>query len=104
MEMKDYQIFVFLAEHRWIGYFVIVINVIALLAFGTDKLRAVCHKRRIRESTLLTIAFIGGSFGALAGMYLFRHKIRKKHFSVGVPLMLAAHIVVLLLLMNSGWF
>lgn len=102
--MKDYQIFVFLAEHRWIGYYVIAINVIGLCAFGIDKLKAVCHKRRIRESTLLTIAFIGGSLGALSGMYLFRHKIRKNPFSVGVPLMLTVHIIVLLLLMNSGWF
>lgn len=102
--MYDYQIFVFLAEHRGIRCFVIAINLIGLLAFGIDKLKAIFHKRRIRESTLLSIALIGGSFGALSGMYLFRHKIRKKAFSVGVPLMVAAHVILLLLIMNSGWF
>ncbi|WP_285825997.1 DUF1294 domain-containing protein [Schaedlerella arabinosiphila] len=35
----------------------------------------------IGESTLLGLSLISGAAGGLAGMYLFRHKIRKKkHF------------------------
>ena len=37
-------------------------------------------------------AAIGGSIGALAGMYTFRHKTLHRKFTIGIPLILAAQI------------
>ena len=53
------------------------------------------HRWRIPESVLLVSAALGGSLGALLGMWLFRHKTRKAKFFVTVPLLLAAQCALL---------
>ncbi|MGV8998173.1 MAG: DUF1294 domain-containing protein [Parvibaculaceae bacterium] len=35
---------------------------------------------RVSEKTLLTLAAVGGAFGALAGQRVFRHKTQKEPF------------------------
>ncbi len=62
------------------------INLITFVLYGTDKLLAKTDKRRIPERVLLFFAILGGSIGALTAMLLFRHKTRKKKFSVTVPI------------------
>ena len=42
--------------------------------YAVDKVNAAEHRFRIRIVTLLGLAFIGGSAGALLAMYLLRHK------------------------------
>lgn len=59
----------------------IAMNFAAFAAFGIDKARAESGAWRIRESTLLWLAFLGGTIGAYAGRALFRHKTRKQPFS-----------------------
>jgi uncharacterized membrane protein YsdA (DUF1294 family) len=59
----------------------IAINFAAFAAFGIDKSFAENGQRRIRESTLLKLAFFGGTPGAYAGRAAFRHKTRKQPFS-----------------------
>ena len=73
----------------------IVINVLTFILFVVDKERAVKHKYRISEFTLLTLAFMGGSLGALLAMSLVRHKTKKRIFTVGIRLMLVMHVVLL---------
>ncbi|MBR2547062.1 MAG: DUF1294 domain-containing protein [Eubacterium sp.] len=80
--------------------YLIIINIITLAAFGIDKLAAIKHRRRIREAILLGLVVIGGSVGALIGMYIFNHKVHKAFFRVGIPLMLIIQIVVLYTLEN----
>lgn len=58
----------------------IAINVFAFLAFEFDKRAAMNGEWRIKESTLLAIAFLGGSSGALIGQQVLRHKTRKQPF------------------------
>jgi len=41
--------------------------------------------RRIRERTLFLSALLGGSLGALAGMWVFRHKTKHWYFVWGIP-------------------
>ena len=71
--------------------YLLMINGISLIFYGLDKLFAVKDMWRIRDFTLLVLAAAGGSAGALLGMLLFRHKIRKAKFFVTVPLLLALH-------------
>jgi uncharacterized membrane protein YsdA (DUF1294 family) len=59
----------------------IALNFFAFAAFGIDKLKAGRGAWRVQESTLLMLAFIGGTPGAYAGRALFRHKTRKQPFS-----------------------
>ena len=42
--------------------------------YGIDKWKAHRKQWRISEKMLLFLAVIGGSAGALAGMYIFHHK------------------------------
>lgn len=58
----------------------IAMNFLAFAAFGIDKAKAEMGKRRIAESTLLLLAFLGGTPGAYAGRAAFRHKTRKQPF------------------------
>ena len=67
-----------------IGY-VIVINVITLMMYASDKWKAKHSKWRIPEATLLIMAAVGGSIGAWMGIKLFHHKTLHKKFKYGVP-------------------
>lgn len=70
-----------------LAVYLIVVNLSAFAMFGVDKRRARKHRWRIPERRLFGVALAGGSLGALAGMYGFRHKTSHKLFSVGVPLL-----------------
>ena len=73
-------------------------TLIAFALMGIDKWKAKHDSWRIPEKTLFLSAILGGSVGALAGMYLFRHKTKHLSFTVGMPLILAAQIVLVLFL------
>ena len=75
-------------------YYLIIINIAAWIMYGLDKWKAKSGAWRIPERTLLLTALAGGSVGALAGMLLFHHKTRKPKFMIGVPVMFAAHCVI----------
>ena len=79
--------------------FLVIMNVIAFILMGLDKHRARNHEWRIRESTLLMSALLGGSAGALFGMKFFHHKTRHLKFTIGLPvcLLINGMIVVLIL-------
>lgn len=71
---------------------VAAINIVSFAAFGIDKWKARHHRWRIPEATLLLLAFLGGSFGAYAGMKVFNHKTRHRKFTILVPLFIALHL------------
>lgn len=90
----------FFRERSWLQIYLIAVSAISLGAYGADKHAAVAGKRRIPVAVLLGLAAAGGSPGALAGMYLFRHKTRKNYFVMGIPLIMAAQAAVIFWLMN----
>ena len=65
------------------------------MAMYIDKRKAKYGKWRIPEQTLLILAIIGGSIGAIAGMYTFKHKTKKLRFSVGFRVILILQIVLI---------
>ena len=77
-----------------------IINIIAFFMYGLDKAKAKLDKWRIPESTLLGVAFIGGSLGALFGMQLFRHKTKHMKFKILIPVFLILHIVAIFILLR----
>lgn len=82
--------------------YLLIINAAGFLLMLVDKWKAKKNRWRIRESTLLLIAALGGSVGSLAGMYLFRHKTLHLKFTVGIPLILAAQCFIVVLVMALG--
>ena len=59
-------------------YYLIVINIVTFLIYGIDKWKAKQGSWRISEATLLILAIIGGSIGALLGMKIWHHKTMHK--------------------------
>jgi len=78
--------------------YLLLLNAAGLLIMYLDKQFAKLKRRRIPESTLLFTALIGGSFGSLMGMMVFRHKTRKPAFRILIPLFLLFHVTLLLIL------
>ena len=76
-------------------YILIVINIITFLVYGIDKWKAKQGRWRISEATLLILAAIGGSIGALLGMKIWHHKTMHKKFKYGLPLILIIQIILI---------
>ena len=83
---------------RYLPYYLILANLAAFILMGVDKSRARRHRWRVPERTLFLCAALGGSAGAIGGMWLFRHKTRHWYFVVGMPVILALQIAAYLLL------
>lgn len=77
-------------------YYLLLINAAAILIMLIDKRNAIKRRQRIPEALLLGLSVCGGSYGTFCAMYLFRHKTRKPVFSVGLPLLICIHTVVIL--------
>ncbi len=82
-----------------IAVYYIIINFVALIAYGADKFFAKKKMRRVPEKRLLWLAFMGGAFGAACGMYFFRHKTKHMNFKILVPLAAVIHAAVIIALL-----
>ena len=80
-------------------YYLLIINAAGFLLMLVDKWKAKKNRWRIRESTLLLVAALGGSVGSLLGMYIFRHKTLHLKFTVGIPVILAGQCVLAVVVM-----
>ena len=80
----------------------VAVNLVSFSLYGLDKLKAKKGLWRIKESTLLLVALLGGSLGALLGMEVFRHKTKHWQFKLLVPVFLVLHIALAVWLVKSG--
>jgi uncharacterized membrane protein YsdA (DUF1294 family) len=76
-------------------FYLVVINFITFVAFVWDKRLARRKARRIAETTLISLAALGGTVGGLLGMYLFHHKTRHIKFKWGLPSILILQAALL---------
>ncbi len=74
------------------------VNCAAFVAFWWDKRLAEAGARRISERTLLGLALVGGSLGAISAQQIFRHKTRKESFRSLLYL-----IVLLQIVAGASW-
>lgn len=74
--------------------YLLILNIIGFMLMGIDKHKARKQAWRIPESTLFSVAIIGGGIGSLLGMYTFRHKTQHKSFVIGMPIIIAVHILI----------
>lgn len=80
--------------------YLLLINAASFWVMLVDKTRARKKAWRIPEARLFTLAVLGGSLGIWGGMYAFRHKTRHRAFVWGIPAILVAQGVILLVLRN----
>ena len=81
-------------------YYLIVITIVTFLVYGIDKWKAKQGSWRISEASLLILAVIGGSIGALFGMRVWHHKTMHKKFKYGLPLILLVQIALIYLILD----
>lgn len=84
--------------HHVITAYLVLINAAAFVLMRIDKQKARQGAWRIPERTLMAVAALGGSLGAILGMYLFRHKTRHLKFTLGLPLILVLQVGLLWIL------
>jgi len=70
----------------YIGIYIFVASLLAFILCGADKRRAKLGRWRVSEATLLFIGLLGGCFGLLLGMRVFRHKTKHLKFTILVPM------------------
>lgn len=81
-------------SHLLFGY-LLSVNILTYVVFKLDKEKAKQGAHRISEQTLLLLSFLGGSIGALAGMFgKEKHKTKKWRFLIGIPLMLLFQVSI----------
>ena len=68
---------------------ILVCSVASFVLMAVDKRAARSQLTRIRETSLLTLAAVGGWPGTVAGMLVFRHKSQKMSFRVRCALVSA---------------
>jgi len=78
----------------YIAIYLAAISLLAAILTVYDKSAARRHKWRVRESTLLLVAALGGSVAMLVTMLLIRHKTKHAKFMVGLPIIIAMQIAV----------
>ena len=83
---------------KYLFLYLCIMNVLSFLFMLTDKIKARKKQWRTPERTLLALCALGGSLGGFLAMHLFRHKTRHPRFSIGIPIMLAVHIVLIIVL------
>ena len=90
----------FFVERRILLIYLGIMNLVTFIVFAIDKANACAHRSRIRIVTLLGLSFAGGSVGGLIAIYLLHPKTQKDYFTVGMPMIIIMHVVVLFYVMN----
>lgn len=72
-------------------------NLLTFVLMGWDKRRAQKGGRRTPEKWFFLLSLLGGTPGAILGMYTFHHKTRHWYFKWGLP-------AILLLQLGLLWF
>ncbi|MGV1752942.1 DUF1294 domain-containing protein [Agrobacterium sp. CG674] len=82
----------------------LAVNLLVFLIYWWDKEAARNGGWRVRESTLLWLAFLGGSMGAVLAQKLLRHKTRKEPFRSYLLAIIVLQIgIILSLLIAPHW-
>ena len=87
--------------HQYSMYYLLAINIATFFLYGIDKYKAKKNQWRISEATLLTMAAIGGSIGAWAGMRLWHHKTMHKKFKYGIPVIIIMQVALAVYLLTN---
>jgi uncharacterized membrane protein YsdA (DUF1294 family) len=72
----------------------LVINLWAFLVMANDKRRSTRghNVKRISEGRMFFMATVFGSVGVYLGMLIFRHKTKKWHFKLGIPMLILQNL------------
>lgn len=78
----------------YLEIYLLIINLISFITFFIDKRKSIKNKWRIRENTLHLLSFVGGVYGSIVAMLLFRHKTKKPKFCIITAIALVINIFI----------
>ncbi|OWJ67936.1 DUF1294 domain-containing protein [Inquilinus limosus] len=81
-----------------LALYLVAASLAAFALFAWDKGCAVAGRRRVPERTLLAVAAIGGTPGAIAAQRLLRHKTVKEPFRTRLLWIAGAQLVLVAIL------
>jgi len=81
----------------WV-YFALI-SLFAVILTWHDKSAARGKRWRVKESTLMIVAVLGGSAAMLLTMLGIRHKTKHAKFMVGIPVIIVLQIAAVLLIL-----
>jgi uncharacterized membrane protein YsdA (DUF1294 family) len=76
-------------------------NAFVFAAYFVDKQAARHDQRRISEKTLLTLALLAGTPGAITAQRLLRHKTRKEPFRSLLMAIAMLHLLIVLAIISG---
>ena len=74
--------------------YLVILNLCTFFVFLWDKIRAKKGEWRVKESTILLLAAMGGTPAAFIARALFRHKTRKQPFGYILIAIAVAQIIL----------
>ena len=83
---------------KLILYWCLAVSLVDFCLMGMDKYKAKKDLRRVPEKRFFLLALLGGTPGAILGMWTFRHKTRHWYFRWGLPVLLTLQLA-----MWFGW-
>ena len=84
-----------------IGTILLLINLFSFVLVGIDKRKSIRGTERIPEAWLFFIAVFFASAGVFFGMLIFRHKIRKAYFPIGIGFLLLEQSILILMMLSK---
>ncbi len=82
----------------WSAFLLIYLALISLVSIAVtvyDKIAAKRRpKHRVPEKVLMLLGALGGAAAMYAVMLLIRHKTKHTKFMVGLPVIIAAHVLI----------
>jgi len=82
-----------------VGY-ILFLNIYLYWLMGKDKEAAKKNKPRIPERHFFLFSALGGATGAYLGMQSHRHKTKHRSFTIGLPIMIAVHMIIVILIVG----
>ncbi|MDF1877643.1 DUF1294 domain-containing protein [Sulfurimonas sp. SAG-AH-194-L11] len=80
--------------------YLIIVSTFSFALYAYDKLQSLKNTQnisRISERNLLISSFIGGTFGSLISMFVFRHKIKKPSFIIKFSIVVIIQLALIYL-------
>jgi uncharacterized membrane protein YsdA (DUF1294 family) len=77
-------------------------SILTFITYGIDKYKAIKHKRRISEKSLLFLGLLLGGIGAFLAMITFRHKTNRLKFKLLNLLFIILHVLIGIYLNTLG--
>lgn len=80
--------------------YILIINIITFSLIFIDKSKSKNNQWRISENLLILLSLLGGATGSIMSMVIFKHKLYKVKFYIGIPILILLNHLITIILFN----